>query len=274
MSIHQNPYFTVLSRLLTATIFGFWICMTGILLRSIWFPADSRLTEVNPGAVFQLIAARGEGSALDIYEGRRIVGNLSVLALPGKRLGQQNVTNLKLNGQLDLNSPLLPGTRLDLNCQLDLDRDGNVLSSLLTLSTSKPNLKLVLGQTSPDAALSVLLEKDARVLVDSTLGGHGNTQANPMIALLLGSLGMSYADFNAVQAEAEGKAASMRIEARQGEFELGSTTRQGFVLKIGSPGKPGFRMCVDNTGEIVLLETPVSYHLMTESLRPETPPTR
>ena len=156
--------------------------MTGILLRSIWFPADSRLTEVNPGAVFQLIAARGEPSALDIYEGRRIVGNLSVLALPGRSPERGLVTNLKLNGQINLNNLLLPATRLDLNSQMELDRDGVAHSFLLTLSTTQPKLKLAVGQTSPGAAPSVYLEQNGNVLIDSHLPEHSKPEANPMVA--------------------------------------------------------------------------------------------
>ena len=259
----------LLPRLLTTVIVGFWLIMSGLLLRSIWFPADSRLAEVNPGAVFQLIAARGEPSALDIYDDRRIVGSLSVMATPVGN-GTPARTHLKLNAQINFNSALLPGTNLDLYCHMDLDREGNPRSWFLKLATIKPKLKLVLAQASPEAAPSVLLENDGKVLLDSSLAEPGKPEANPLLALLLGSLGMSYLDFQAIRADAGVKAAGVKIEARQGIFELGDGTRQGFILKIGTPGQPGFRMCVDNTGEIVRLETPVSYHLMTESVRPES----
>ena len=242
--------------------------MSGMLLRSIWFPADSRLAEVNPGAVFQLIAARGESSALDIYDDRRIVGHLSVMATPVPNSTPAR-THFNLNAQINLDSALLPGTKLDLNCQMYLDREGNPQSWLLSLATLKPKLNLVLAQTSPEAAPSVLLKQNGQVLLDSSSLKPGKPEANPLVALLLGTLGVSYADFQAIRAEAEVKAEGIRIEARQGKFELGDSTRQGFILKIGTPGKPGFRMCVDNTGEIVRLETPVSYHLMTESVRPD-----
>ena len=247
--------------------------MTGLLLKSLWFPADSRLAEVNPGAVFQLIAARGEPSALDIYDDRTIVGNLSVLAIP-LRQADSILTRVKLNGQINLGNALLKGTRLDLNCQMEIDHGGGFQSYHLTLSTSRPKLSLVLSQAGPQAAPLMILKKDERVLLDSGNVEAGRSESNSLITLLLGTLGISPGEFLAIQADAEARASGVKIEARQGKFELAGTTRQGFVLKMGIPGKPGFRLCVENTGEIVLLETPVSYRLVTESVRLESPPTR
>ncbi len=263
----------MLSRLLSIFIIGFWIVTTGLLLRSIWFPADSRLTEVSPGAVFQLIAARGEASALDIYDDRTIVGNLSVLAGP-ERSEQGTLTRVKLNGQVNLKSALLQSTRLDLNCQIDLDHGGSVQAYHLTLITLQPSLTLILAQPSPDQAPVLLLKKGDTVLLDSSSIKPGREDSHPFIAVLLGSLGLSPAEFLAIRASAEAQASSLKIEARQGTFELGGTNRQGFVLKMGLPSKPGFRLYVENTGEIVQLETPVSYRLITESIRPAAPSSR
>jgi hypothetical protein len=257
----------VLPRLFTIAIIGFWLVMSGLLLRSIWFPADSRLAVVNPGAVFQLIAARGESSELDIYDDRRIVGNLSISAGPSG-----DNTKLGINGRLNLDSGLLPGTSLDLNSQTFLDHGGNTLSFHLTLTTQQPKLNLIISQPSPEASPFLVLMKDGTALFDSSKAGPGQPEGNPFVALLLGTLGMSYTDFQAMRQDATAAAGTIQVEARQGKFELGNSTKQGFILKIGAPGKPGFRMCVENTGEIVRLETPVSYHLMTESLRPDSAP--
>lgn len=240
-------------------------------MQSIWFPADSQLAEVNPGAVFQLIAARGEASGLDIYDDRRIVGNLTVQANPLAPSSAAG-TRLRISGRLNLDGGLLPGTSLDVISETLLDHSGNTLSFQLTLTTRKPKLDLIISQASPDAPPVIVLNRDGAAWFDSASPGSGQLEGNPMVALLLGTLGMSSSDFQNIRSQAETAAAKVRIEARQGKFELGNGTRQGFILKIGTPGKPGFRMCVENTGEIVRLKTPVSYHLLTESLRPGNAP--
>ena len=266
----QTPNVLV-PRILTATIIGFWVLMTGILFRSIWFPEDSGLTQVDPGAVCQLIAARGEGSALDVYDDRVRVGNLSIEAAPVTK-GGETLTRLKLSGLIRLGSGVLSDTNLNLNGWLELNPLGNLQSYRLTLITNKPAFELTMGQVSPHVAPALLVKQGRTVLMDSTLPSKGTGEGNPLMGLILGTLGLSGSEFKQIQAEAEAAAAAVKIEARQGKFDLAGTTRQGFVLRIGAPGKPGYRICVENTGEIVRLETPVSYHLLTEALRSDIAP--
>ena len=245
--------------------------MTGILVRSIWFPADSRLTEVNPGSVFQLIAARGEASALDIYDDRVRVGHLTIEAAPLKK-GSEALTRVKLSGQIHPDSGMLSGANLNFNGWLELNHLGDLQSYRLSLMTIKPSFELTMVQASPQAAPDLLVKQDRTVILDSTRLDSTRPEASPLLGFIMGALGISAADFKQIQAEAEAKAAALKIEARQGKFDLAGSPRQGFVLKIGSPGKPGYRLCIENTGEIVRLETPVSYHLMTESVRADTIP--
>ncbi len=244
--------------------------MTGLLMQSIWFPADSQLTKVSPGAVFQLITSRGESSSLDVYDDQRIVGSLTVQAV-ATSLDQRKKMKLRLNGRIHLDRAPFSGITLTLESWADLDHDGNVLAMQLHLKTGDPGIMLMISQKAKEKEPVVLLKQNNVVLFDSTVLTGGKLESSPMIALLLGTLGISPSEFSIIQQQARAQTDLVEIEARQGEFDLGGTTRQGYILKIGTPGKPGFRLCVENSGEIVQVETPTSYRLLTESLRPPSP---
>jgi hypothetical protein len=252
--------------------------MSGMLVQSIWFPADSRLTVVNPGAVFQLITARGEPAALDIYDDRRIVGNVTITS---SRLSKDlpHPIKLKWNGQIELSHPLLTGRQLKFSSWVDLDRDGRSDSFSLDLSlTRKDELKLrddfnlTFSQTGPEAPPSLRISNGASILFDSAGISPDQLDRHPMVSVVLATLGISLKDLSAIRDRAANEADKLVMEARQGKFDLEGKQRQGFVIKLGRPGQPGFRLCVENTGEIVQLETPTSFHFLSESLRP-LPPT-
>jgi hypothetical protein len=251
-------------------IIGFWTVMTGMLVQSIWFPADSRLMKVDPGAVFQLIAARGEPSALDVYDDRRIVGQITILATQ-LRQGARHPIKLRLNGRMNPDLPLLAGVKLELESWAELDHGGEVLAFNLRLATGKNGMVLQVSQPGPEVPPSLLLTQSGAVLLDSGALPRENAESSPLATFLLGLLGISQAELTAIRQQAGADASKMVIEARQGKFDLAGRERQGFVVTLGAPGRRGFRMCIENTGEIVLLETPVAYQLVTESIRPVPP---
>ena len=244
--------------------------MTGMLVQSIWFPADSRLMKVDPGAVFQLIAARGEPSALDIYDDRRIVGQITILATQ-YRQGARRPIKLRLNGRMKPDLPLMAGVTLELESWAELDHEGDITAFDLDLKTGKNGMILKISQTGPKVPPTLRLTQAGTVLLDSAALPQENAEASPLATFLLGMLGISPAELAAIRQQAGADASRMVIEARQGKFDLAGRERQGFVVTLGAPGRRGFRMCVENTGEIVLLETPVAYQLVTESLRPVPP---
>ena len=244
--------------------------MSGMLVQSIWFPADSRLMKVDPGAVFQLIAARGEPSALDIYDDRKIVGQITILATQ-LRQGARHPMKLRLNGRMNPDLPLLAGVKLELESWAELDHAGDITAFDLQLSTGKNGMILKISQTNPGVPPTLLLTQAGTVLLDSGTRPQENAETSPLATLLLGMLGISQAELTAIRQQAGADASRMVIEARQGKFDLAGRERQGFVVTLGAPGRRGFRMCIENTGEIVLLETPVAYQFVTESLRPVPP---
>lgn len=254
------------ARFLTFFIIGFWAVMTGLLLQSLWFPADSRLTRINPGAVFQLVAARGESSSLDIYDDRKIVGRLNIQT-SRLRKEQRHDIKLRINGRMQMAHPLVDGVSLGLDATGNLSHTGEVGEFQGTVEVgSGPKIEISLK--SADATPSVKVEHQGMTLFNSAVLETDGLESQPLVGLIMGMMGVSLKEFQVVKDQAQNQADQMVLEARQGEFDLAGQKRKGYVINWGAPGKPGFRMCVENTGEIVSVATPTSYHLLTEALAP------
>lgn len=264
---HSSKPPPVPARLLTISILSFWFIMTGMLMKSIWFPADSLLAQVQPGAVFQLIAARGEASVLDIYDDRKIVGNLNIQT-NRFRHSQRHTIKVRMNGKISLSHPLLAGTNLEIMSWVDFDHAGEVLAFDTQLSTGKNAFVLKMSQANRAQAPEIVLTNNQKVVFDSRTQPSDRLEANPVIAVLLATVGITPKEMEAMRKQAETQAAEFQIEAREGSFDLNGNERQGYILKMGLPGRPGFRLCVENTGEIVRLETPTTFQLITETIRP------
>ncbi|MDB6071199.1 MAG: hypothetical protein JWL81_2370 [Verrucomicrobiales bacterium] len=261
----QTP--PVPARLLTIVIISFWFVMTGMLMKSIWFPADSLLAEVQPGAVFQLIAARGEASVLDIYDDRKIVGHLNIQT-NRFRHSQRHTIKVRMNGKVSLTHPLLAGTSLEIMSWVDFDHAGEILAFDAQFSTGRNALVLKMSQTNRAAAPEIVLTNNLKVIFDSKTFPTDKLESNPVISLLLATVGITPTELEAMRKQAETQASEFEIVAREGSFDLNGNERQGYILKMGLPGRPGFRLCVENTGEIVRLETPTTFQLITETIRP------
>jgi hypothetical protein len=259
----------VFSRSISFLIIGFWLIMTGLLLRAIWFPGDSQLDRISPGAIFRVIAARGDSSHLDIYEGRQIVGKLNVTPMPmsdpGQVIGRVGLTKLHVDGTLDLR---LQALKLTATGDILLGHEGELAGIDLRLQIKSQKLELTIRQDGPGIEPSLKLTMAGIPLLDTSgnLSEGSELEANPAAALLLSLAGLSPEDLRSVQLKAEMESAATKVDARQGEFELNEVKHRGYVISVLRHGTPSFRMCVENTGQILSIDTPTSYRLVADDL--------
>ncbi|RYD38025.1 MAG: hypothetical protein EOP86_01995 [Verrucomicrobiaceae bacterium] len=260
----------MIPRLFSILIIGFWLVMTSLLMRAIWFPEHSRLDAVNPGAVVRLVAARGEPSHLDIYEGRKIVGRLNVTPLSPPIPGGTDEVLLHLDGHLELR---LPARRLMMSGKLAFNHGGGLTGMDLTLSMRAPKLKLTLKQASGQEIPVARLLLGGTLLFDSSQikESDAGMESNPTVMLLLGLMGMSPAEFDQVRQAARREADATAVDARQGDFEIEGVEHHGYLLSVLKNGASTFRVYVENTGQILSIETPTSYRLLSEAIAGDQP---
>lgn len=255
----------MISRLISVLIISFWLLMTGLLMRAIWFPGDSRLDKISPGAVFRVIAARGEPSHLDIYENRRVVGKLNVSPMSPQLSGRRQKIRLHLDGTLDLR---IQAQKLTVTGDVLLSHDGELTGMNLKLLLKSQRLELTIRQDEPDQEPVLKLTMLGMTLLDTSENVREGEvlEGNPSIALLLSFAGISPADSESIRQKANVEASATNLDARQGDFELSGRKHRGYVISVLRHNTPAFRMCVENTGQIMSIETPTSYRLITDDL--------
>lgn len=255
----------MISRLISILIIGFWLLMTGLLMRAIWFPGDSRLDKISPGAVLRVIAARGEPSHLDIYENRRVVGKLNVSPMSPQLSGKKQKIRLHLDGTLDLR---IQAQKLTVTGDVLFSHEGELAGIDLKLLLKSQKLELTIRQDGAGQEPTLRLTMLGMTLLDTSRNVREGEvlEANPSIALLLSFAGISPADLESARQKAEVEASATSLDARQGEFELSGRKHRGYVISVLRQNTPAFRMCVENTGQIMSIETPVSYRLITDDI--------
>lgn len=240
--------------------------MTGLLMRAIWFPADSRLNVVSPGAVFRIIGTRGEESALNIMENRKQVGTLTIT--PASRAAdQQGDVQIGIKGKIRLKGGILPPRQLIFDGDFSVNFVGELSRLNLTLSMKEEMLVMELRMDSPKAEPSITLSRGGMTLLDTRNVELGSRlEASPFAAILLGMVGLSPGEVTELRQQATAEASATTVEARQGEFEIEGIPHRGYLITVLNRGQKSFRVCVGNTGQILSLETPTSYQMISADL--------
>lgn len=264
----------VFSRFLSFLIVSFWLVMTGLLMRAIWFPADSRLDVVSPGAVFRLIAARDEASHLDIYDDRKVVGKLNITPTSRQLPGDKREVSMDLSGNLNLRGGILAAGQLSLKGNFVLSHEGDLKGMDLKIQVKSPAMELRLKQAAGEEDPLITFTVGGMKVMDTSEKnqmGEGRGENTAFAGLLLGLVGISSGELDSMRQQAAAEAAATTLDARQGEFDLQGSAHRGYILSVRKAGKTSFRFCVENTGQIVSIETPTSYHLLTDELNGGAP---
>lgn len=263
----------MIPRLVTVIIFLFCGTMTALLVKSVLHPEASGLADVSPNVLFDLFAARTEGSELDVWETNRITGNCylspqNIVALPHVRREQVKV-NIKF--LIKLRQEIMGSSVLDLSGSAMLHSSGSVdhLSLDLQLAGSVPPLKLSIRQAGDSEWPSLTLSRGKEVLFES-LGGKSADAANSwLVSAMLNNIGLPEDIMTGKQAREQAS-----VTVRAGHIEAGGETFDGYLLASGGAAESQFRLYMANTGEILRIDTPLTgdnglgLRFLARSLRP------
>lgn len=254
-------------RLLSAGIVGFWLVMTGLLVQKIWFPAESRLAEVDPRAVFDLFVSRDRETQLEIFRDREVIGTLRAVPVPRSGMRPPYYHRFLLDGRVKFSSGgLFDEAGLFLKGSLSLSQEGEVPELNLTLSLSRPEFSLEVSKKAGDAAPAVRLKRGDIELLNT------EGQANPLASMLLPMVGLSAEDLERAGRAARAEAEETEIKARHGRFTVRGQSWNGYIVtreKNGRAVEPGFKLYLTDTGEILQVDTPAGLTLVSRDLVPE-----
>ena len=125
----------MLHRFTIILITGFWLAMTGLLVIRELYPEATRLNEVPPGYVGQLVFQHEQASDLRIFASGKEAGFLHIQP---KNVAASGRRNLEINGNINLTLPGDRPQRLAWAGVIELNRDFSQRRLHLDLTTHEP----------------------------------------------------------------------------------------------------------------------------------------
>jgi hypothetical protein len=258
----------------TALIFGFCGLMTTLLVRSILFPENSQLATASPQAICELFASRSEGTDMDIYEGDTITGQCRITPLSGPPIPSRRLESVRvaLNGTLQLRGPFASFGQLAFNSRFDLSVSGDVTSFDLNLRLPKadPPIDLRIDQPKGAAWPAITLTRGTTIAFTSNSGAEPDAATKSLLLWLSSTLGINPDQLATLTNPPTGSPpASASLSARGGRITVANSSTDGFILARSDSGSNrAFRLYIASTGEILRIETPSSFNLLSDSFRP------
>jgi len=251
----------------------FWAVMTGLLLRDVYFPDESRFAEVPPKYVFDLFLKQAEVTAdtLHLYHRQQKIGHASLSITSGTHEGHKTYHWL-LRGVVERLQT--GGARIDTTWEVDgsMNEDGGWQEIELTAAMPHQNATMKMHWKDGERFPEVRVTQNGQVIINSQ---------NIAVIMALGIGGMQGMSGDWAQALAPLAASKQempppRMTAREGAVTLAGRERKCFLVSVELPGSQKIRMIFSETGELARIDLPQDYQLlepMIHGMIPSLPPT-
>lgn len=245
---------SMLWRALTAILLLFWAVMTGLLMRTVYFPEQSVLAEVPVRMVLDLFLNQTEAhsNTLHLYHHDKRLGHASFQVVRNDKVKEDKpLYRLTVSGGLDAEGE--PGRRLAAGWRTEADlRDGVDLEALnldLTAAESERTvmLKWVKGQELP----VMEVRQGSRVVMD-TKGALAMAGLGEQMGLFGGLLGVN---------KPGGGAPQVSLEAREGLMDLAGRGRRCFVVRLKFFDTYEVQALFTEVGELARVDLPHGFSL-------------
>lgn len=245
--------------------------MTGLLVRDVYFPDDSRFAEVPPGMIFDRFLQQAEVNAgtLHLYHGAEKIGHASLtlgssrVPAGGKRyhwLVRGVVERLRSRGE-----------RVDITWEITGMSDGMDQWRQMEFTASVPRQETTVkmawlgGETSP----SIKITRAGHLMLDTSNAGL-------LMALgMAGVQGAAGGEWVQAMMPLNGGSGARELfdfTAREGGIDLAGRVRRCFLLTAPLPGAQRIRIIFAGTGELARIDLPQDYRLIEPFLHGMIPP--
>ncbi len=241
-------------RALSLSIIAFWLVMTVLLVRSVYFPDGSAFAEVPAQKILKLFMDQGSAlNTMHLYHGDKKIGHASLNAhrFDPKNDGLDYL--FSASGSLDKGA--LPNVASDVSWRLDMRLDkeeqwrGLAGQIRLNAQSTVTDFKWERDQAFPTFTLK---QKGVLIADDKTL--------SPMLLTLSGQNGLNLPDGS--QASATNAAGLFKTRAREGIIILAGQKRKGYVLEFTVMDQYRAKAYFTEVGELALVELPDGYRML------------
>jgi hypothetical protein len=249
----------------------FWTVMTGLLVRDVYFPDDSRFAEVPPGMIFDRFLQQAEVNAgtLHLFHGAEKIGHASLTLSSSRVPSGGKRYHWMVRGVVErLQSR---GERVDITWEITgmSDGMGEWQQMEFTASVPRQEITVKMAWAEGEASPSVKITRAGRPVLDTPNAGLLMALG---LAGMQGAAGSEWAQALMPLKGGTGAGTSFHFTAREGGIELAGRVRRCFLLSAPLPGGQRVRMIFAGAGELARIELPQDYLLIEPLVHGMIPP--
>jgi hypothetical protein len=244
----------MLWKVLTAVLLLFWSVMTGLLMRTVYFPEQSVLAEVPVRMVLDLFLNQAvtHSNTLHLYHQEKRLGHASFHVIrSGKEVEEAPLYRMTVSGGLDAEAG--EGRRLAAGWRMEADlRDGEELEALrMDLTAAEVERTVQIRWKKGEKLPAMEVRQGNRVVMD-TKGALAMAGMGEQLGLFGGVMGFG---------EGAGGAPQVEVEAREGLMELAGRGRRCFVVRMRFFGVHEAQALFTEVGELARVDLPHGFSL-------------
>ncbi|CAN5381042.1 hypothetical protein BH23VER1_BH23VER1_35320 [soil metagenome] len=270
-------------RLVQISIVAFWLVMTALLFRLVYFPEETRLSEVPPQLVIERFLSRQEPSNLLIFDGNREVGDVTISS--GRFGSRERMASRRFSGGVEgaaVELFLSGGIKMAHLVRADdggevpnmgfsglvwLDEEMRLI--FLQLEARIPGNPEIRFEIDPRSERYVIARGDEVIL--DTAGGADASVLSAQAAMLLAASGMALPPgldvMEGAQEGEPGGAAPVEVVAREGLVTLGAHRIHAYLLDLPLPWGGKLRFVLTKAGELVRIEGLLAYQVVATNFK-------
>ena len=241
-------------RIISLVVIGFWLMMTTLLVRYVWYPEGSRFSDVSPKLVLRRFleqsSAVSTAGSLWVFHRDKYLGTANIRCTRVSK-GSQNF-QLRMAVFLEKGAVSFTDKRVSWFIDLklvDVDQFGGLSGHVRIEGTPWiARFSWQKGQRVP--VITVDAPEEA---------GINNTMIQLMMAQAFAGGGVSGGASPLSAAEAEG---ILRVRATEREMDFAGQKSRGHLLDLTVMDRWKARVFITEAGEFVLLDLPEGYRLI------------
>jgi hypothetical protein len=257
-------------RIISLVIIGFWLVMTSLLVRYVWFPEGTQFSEVPPSVVFRRFLQQGSAmstaSSLLIYQRDKKIGTANL------RCTHERASDyiLRLECFFDKGAFPLLQEKVILSLSLKLlnfDQFSDLTGKLRVEQPPIINGKVRLTQAPKVVDFSWKKGELAPVVNGAEDAGINTTMIQAMVAQAM--LGGGIAGLQGMPKNPPAPATSaldassiLQVRARERIMDFAGQKSQGHLLEFTVMERWKARAFITEAGEFVLMDLPEGYRLV------------
>lgn len=249
----------MLYRTLAILIVGFWLVMTGLLVRTELVPDATRLREVPMFHVVKLLFLHEQPSDLQVFSDNLRVGDLRIHPRTDPDTQQRRI---EFSGNLQLHFPAPTRQRFAWDGAFELDRLGKLQLFRFGLSTqesTKARMDLLINPLSRRALFTMQQRGGIREEQEYTLDENG---ANEVFA----QLGIDPAIVKSVHGRAAALAPT--LSARQSTLRIHGERVETYLISVTQNEHVLADIHVSQLGQVLKVKTAFGYTLVPQDVVP------